>query len=171
MANDNLKALLQYRWELFGFIMSLVRRTDVAEDLFQEVAAIVVERGADAEPLRDFKAWAREVAHRQVLKHFRDDPARRSVPLPELVDAAAQACAEESADADAEHDALRRCLQELPPRTTDLLRQRFVSDREYDEISTSAGLSEGAVRRAVARARQALLDCVRRRLKLAEQGG
>ena len=70
MANDNLKNLLAYRWELFGFIMSLVRRTDAAEDIFQEVAAVVVERAAGAEPIRDFKAWAREVAHRQVLKHF-----------------------------------------------------------------------------------------------------
>jgi RNA polymerase sigma-70 factor (ECF subfamily) len=167
MANDNLKALLAYRWELFGFIMSLVRRTDVAEDIFQEVATVVVERGAGAEPLRDFRAWAREVAHRQVLKHFRDDPARRSVPLPEMVDAAAQAYAEEAPDADAEHEALRGCLEEIPAKTAELLRQRFVSDREYDEISRLAQASEAAVRRAVARARQALLDCVRRRLKLA----
>jgi len=169
MANDNLKALLAYRWELFGFIMSLVRRTDVAEDIFQEVAAVVVERGSGAEPLRDFRAWAREVAHRQVLKHFRDDPARRSVPLPEMVEAAAQAYAEESPDADAEHDALRECLQEMPAKTAELLRQRFVSDRDYDEISRLARASEAAVRRAVARARQALLACVRRRLKLAEE--
>lgn len=171
MANDHLKALLQYRWELFGFIMSLVRRTDVAEDIFQEVAAVVVGRGPGEETLRDFRAWAREVAHRQVLKHFRDDPSRRTVPLAEMAEAAAQAYAEDSGDADAEHDALRRCLEEMPPKSAELLRQRFVADQEYDQISKLARQSEEAVRRAVARARQALLDCVRRRLKLADLEG
>jgi RNA polymerase sigma factor (sigma-70 family) len=87
-----------------------------------------------------------------------------------MVDAAAQAYAEETVDPTAEHDALRACLQEMPPRTADLLRHRFVSDREYDEISKIAGQSEGAVRRAVARARQLLMECVQRRLKLAEEG-
>ncbi len=176
MSDDILKEFLQYRFDLFGFIMSLVRSNTEAEDIFQEVAAAVVKKSAaPPDEIRDFRAWARSVAHHQVMKHFRDNPAKKTVFLPvqEMENVAEKAYAQNPLSLDelsAEHHALRACLGKMPERARDLLNLRFVLEHGYDEIARALETTETAVRRAVSRGRLALLECVRRRLNLTEQG-
>jgi len=84
MSNESLvQELLTYRAELFGFIRALLRNTHDAEDLFQEVSAVVLrEASASGEPIRDFRAWVKEVARRKALEHYRARRACRAAGLP-----------------------------------------------------------------------------------------
>ena len=175
MPKDALKDLLGFRSELFGFIRALLRNRADAEDLFQETCRIILEKSSQASDILDFRAWAKEIARRQVLHHLRTQRARKtsavaSQEMAELVSdvylrhsPSAEELAEESV-------ALRACLEEMPERQRHALRLRFLAGQGYDAIARAFQDSEGAIRRMVARTRLLLMDCVRQRLDLAGRG-
>ena len=172
MPNDVLKEFLTFRSELFGFIRAVFRNTHDAEDVFQEVARIVLEKTAEASQVLDFRAWVKEIARRQVLQHFRMLRARKTagVPTEEMAELAAAVYLKHSPaanDLTDEVDALRECLGRMPEPNAQLIRRRYAQDEEYDALARAARKSEPAVRRLVARLRLMLMDCVRRRLGLA----
>ena len=175
MANDVLKELLGFRSELFGFIRAIVRNTHDAEDLFQEVARIVLEKSGEGTEVLDFRAWAKEIARRQVLQHFRALRARKaaSVPTEEMADLVSAVYMKHSpapGELTEEVDALRACMGKMPEKNAELMRQRFAMDQGYDAIAQAVRGSEAAIRRMVSRLRILLMDCVRRRLGVAERG-
>jgi RNA polymerase sigma-70 factor, ECF subfamily len=174
MTEDALQQLLQYRRELFGFIRAIVRSTHDAEDLFQEVAKVIVEKAGQGEEIRDFRAWSKEIARRIVKNHFRQAQARkdRFLPVDEMAELAGDVygkyspTGEELSD---EYDALHQCMEGIPEHASQMVRMRFLLDYGYDEIAKRLQRSETAIRRAVARSRLALMECVKRRLGVAER--
>lgn len=172
MGHDVLKELLGFRSELFGFIRAIVRNTHDAEDLFQEVARIILEKSAEGTQVSDFRAWAKEIARRQALQHYRTLRLRKadSIPTEEMADLVADVYMKHSPaarDLTEEYDALRQCMAKLPGKNVELIRLRFAADQGYDAIARAVQGSETAVRRMVARLRILLMDCVRRRLAVA----
>jgi RNA polymerase sigma-70 factor (ECF subfamily) len=164
-----LQKLLEYRSELFGFIRSIVRNTHDAEDLFQEVCVAIVRQAEAETEIRDFRAWSKEVARRLVMKHFRQLKARATVLVPttemvELIEHVYTTHSPSRRELVDQHDALERCLDSLSGEVASLVRRRYAEDQPYDRIAQSVRKSERAVRRSVARARLALINCVRRRL-------
>ena len=175
MANDVLKELLGFRSELFGFIRAILRNTHDAEDLFQEVVRIILEKAAEGAEVQDFRAWAKEIARRQALQHWRLVRARKAVSMPteemaELVGEIYMKHSPVPADLSDEQDALRECLGRMPERNAQLFRLRYVSDQGYEAIARAVQGSEAAIRRMISRVRVLLVECVRRRLGLAERG-
>lgn len=175
MPNDVLKELLGFRSELLGYIRAVVRNTHDAEDIFQEVSRIILEKSAEAGQVLEFRAWAKEIARRQVLQHYRTLRARRTanVPTEEMAELVTSVYLKHSPapyDLTEEHAALRSCMEEMPERNMSLLRLRFLADQGYDAIARAVQGSEAAIRRMVARTRLLLLDCVRQKLGLAGRG-
>jgi len=172
MAHDVLKEFLAFRSELFGFIRAVFRNTHDAEDVFQEVARIVLEKTGEGAQVLDVRAWVKEIARRQVLQRFRSLRARKTsgVPTEEMAELAAAVYLRHSPspnDLTDELDALRECLGRMPEPNARLIRRRYAEDEEYDALARAVRKSEAAVRRLVARLRLMLMDCVRRRLGLA----
>jgi len=160
---------LQFRAELFGFIRAIVRNTQEAEDLFQDVAAVIVRKAGEGIEVANFRAWSKEIARRHIMAHYRKRKAHPNVNMPaeEMAELVCDTYEHDSASAAQlveEHDALLQCLDGMPPRTRTLLKLRFWRDKSYDEIAGAVKKSEDAVRRATSRARLVLAECVRKRL-------
>ncbi len=175
MATDVLKELLGCRSELFGFIRAILRNTHDAEDVFQEVAKIILEKSQEGLQVDDFRAWAKEIARRQVLQHYRALRTRKaaSVPTEEMADLVSAVYMKHSPaapDLAEEIDALRECMGKMPERNLEIIRARYALDQGYGAIARAVRGSEVAVRRMVSRLRILLMDCVRKRLGLAERG-
>lgn len=175
MPNDVLKELLGFRSELLGYIRAVVRNTHDAEDIFQEVSRIILEKSAEASQVIDFRAWAKEIARRQVLQHYRTLRGRRvaHVPTEEMADLVTSVYLKHSPasfDLTEEYAALRRCMEEMPEKNVSLLRLRFLMDQGYDAIARAVQGSEAAIRRMVARTRLLLMQCVRQKMGLAGRG-
>lgn len=175
MPNDVLKELLGFRSELFGFLRAIVRNTHDAEDLFQEVARIILEKSAEGTQVLDFRAWAKEIARRQVLQHYRALRARKAASIPteemaDLVSAVYMKHSPAAGELTEEFDALRECMSKMPMKNVELIRQRYALDQGYDAIARAVRGSETAIRRMVSRLRILLMGCVRRRLGVAERG-
>lgn len=171
MRNEILKQLLQYRTELFGFICAVVHNVHAAEDLFQEVSVIITEKADAGLHIRDFRAYAKEVARRRVLQYFREERAKKTVALP------TPAMAELLGDLYVQHDpsplelneeyaALKACMDQLPEASVRVLRLRIIHEQSYAEISGRIRRSEAAMRMLVMRTRAALEQCMERRLNL-----
>ena len=169
MADEMLSLLLRHRGELYGFIRAILRHTQDAEDLFQEVAAAIMEHARKGTEVRDFRVWAKEIARHQVWQYYRRKRLDKTVALPDegMLELAGQAFLKHSpppAELMQETEALRECLRGLTGQGVELLRLRFVSDRSYLDIARHLQRTEAAVRRAAARVRLLLLQCVRGRL-------
>jgi RNA polymerase sigma-70 factor (ECF subfamily) len=159
------------RGQHLGFLRVICRDPDLAEDLFQELSVVVIEKIPAFDPERDFGAWVRGIArnlHRRALESRRDRGRDQVVYNPALVDAVLAAY-ESRAAAEREEkkdhaQRLQRCLAQLPPHHRELMRDRYESNQPIPRIAEIHRRTVSAVETALSRIRAALLECVQRSL-------
>jgi RNA polymerase sigma factor (sigma-70 family) len=162
------QAILQYRGMLFGFIYSLVRNVLVAEEIFQEVAVIALEKDRKAdEVIREPAKWLKEVVRRLVQAGYRSRQGRVVCVDTEYLEQVAQAHeVDELADPQRSRlAALGNCLEQVSQANRDLLRRRYVAGSSYDEIGKELHRSPGALRVLIHRIQKQLADCVQGQLR------
>jgi RNA polymerase sigma-70 factor (ECF subfamily) len=165
------RLLMQHRVSLFGYILACVRNHTDAEDIFQEVAVAVTQAIDRLHQEQGFLPWAREIARRRVLAFFRTRD--RELPLdPEVVRQLAEAAdrVEQAEPASERQTALITCLESLPPRSRQLIRMRYDGSASGAEgLAQKFRRSVQAIYAQVKRIKQALRDCVERRLAKEQQ--
>ncbi len=165
---------LQLRSEFMGYLYAMTRDAELAEEVYQNAAVVVMEKVEGPEAIRNFRAWAKEVVRRQALHAIRARKvsARRGrATSPELLEAISDAFVEDTSKDSVVRDeagALKHCLEGLPSDKRELVVMRYESDSSFDEISERIGSTPAAVQRALSRVRKTLHECVQRRMKLAE---
>lgn len=160
------RLLMQHRTTLYGYIYACVRNHADAEDILQNVCVAVTESIGQLKDEAGFLPWAREIARRRVLAHRR--VVRREQPCdPELLRRLAEAAerVEEQRPASVQQAALRACLESLPPQSRRLIALRYdgsVSGAE--QLASLFGRSVQGIYAQIKRIKQALRECVERRL-------
>jgi len=156
------RELLKARGSLFGFVMSLVRDFDRAEEVFQEVCVRLLEREQTFQQGTDFWAWAREFARRTVLEEYRRSGRVR------FSDAAIEAVAEQFKALEKGHsakrEALRLCVDELDSKPRELIDLRYKEGLAMRELAARVGKTAGAVQVTLSRVRALLQKCIERRV-------
>ncbi|XAM01369.1 sigma-70 family RNA polymerase sigma factor [Phycisphaeraceae bacterium D3-23] len=153
-----------------AFIASVVRDRHDVEDLTQEVAATVASSFERYDPAQPFTPWAVGVARNKMLHYLRSAKRDRHIFDEDLVLGLARAHENLSGDYDERRDALAYCLGRAPDRTRKVLGLRYVREMEVMAIADQLGKTPGAVSNLLYRARLALADCIRLRLR-GEGGG
>ena len=160
------------RHRLGAFVGGLLRDAHAAEDVIQEVwvrLAAEVEKGTRIE---NQPAWCRGVARNLILKHWRSQKTAKVVADSEVMEAfLAQV---ETAFAESDHDdedewqrrqqALDDCVAALPEKSRRMLSLRYEARKPVDEVARATGQTFDAVTKSLYRLRQALTDCVERKL-------
>jgi RNA polymerase sigma-70 factor (ECF subfamily) len=165
------QGLVQYREMLFAFIYSLVRDVAAAEELFQEVAVIAMEKERKGdEVIREPARWLKEVVRRRVLSGFRTRQGRLISVAPDYLEQVCQGIdAEGSSDYQRSRlDALGQCLARVSPQNRALLRRRYLHGHSYEEIGKVVHRSPGALRVLIHRLQRQLAECIESRLQAAE---
>lgn len=161
------QSLLQYCGTLYGFIYSLVRDVVLAEEIFQEVAVIAMEKERRGdEVIREPARWLKEVVRRLVHAGYRSRQGRVVNVEPEYLEQVAETFAAEG-PAELQQSrlaALGSCLEHVSEANRDLLRRRYVAGESYDEIGREVGRTAGALRVLIHRVQRQLADCVEQRL-------
>lgn len=150
-----------------SYIVSLVPNFHQAEDVLQQVAVILVREFDKYDLNRPFLPWAMGIAKNVALKSRRQ-AALDSVPLleGELLDRV-QTAFEEHADAWAPfRRALQDCLRHQGARMRDALRLRYAHDMKPHDVAQQMGITSGAVRVLLHRAREALRKCIKRKTEM-----
>ena len=161
--------------ELRGFIRALAPDPHVGDDLFQEVALVVFRKAGHTPPIRNFPAWAKEIARRKIKEYYRRKKGRAETRLPteEMQEFLERTWDESEIDAEAlrrMHEAVQHCLERLPGDSAAILTRRFAAGAAFAEIAAETGRTEAGMRRAISRIRLMVLDCARRFLAASEEG-
>lgn len=152
---------------LLGYIYSLVRDVNDADDLFQQTAVILWNKFDLYDGSRSFSAWACGVARLEVSNFIRSR-SRKKLYLSDdlnllLIEAYTET--DEPADTDEERKAaLSRCLAKLRERDRELLLSCYTGEEEIIRIADRMGRSSQSVHNSLRRIREALYECVRRTL-------
>lgn len=165
---------LQLRSEFMGYLYAITRDAELAEEIYQNAAVVVIEKADQPETIRNFRAWAKEVVRRQALHAIRARAAAarhgRAVS-PKLLEAVSVAFIDDTSEDSVVRDeasALRQCLDGLAKDKRELVALRYERSSSFDEISKQTGSTPAAVQRALSRIRKMLHGCVQRRMQLAE---
>jgi RNA polymerase sigma-70 factor, ECF subfamily len=149
-----------------SYIFSLVPDFHQAEDILQQVAVILVREFHKYDPARPFLPWAMGIAKNAALKSRRA-VARDCTFLLEdgLIDRMQAAFAEETDRWTAVRHALKYCLGQQQSRTREVLQWRYAHDLKPQQVAQQMGVTSGAVRVMLHRARSALRECIRRKVE------
>jgi RNA polymerase sigma-70 factor (ECF subfamily) len=152
-----------------SYIFSLVPDFHQAEDILQQVAVILVREFHKFDATRPFLPWAMGIAKNTALKSRRE-VARDCTYLLEdsLIERVQAAFAEKSERWMAVRHALKNCLSHQQQRTREVLQWRYSHDLKPQEVARRMGITPGAVRVMLHRARGALRECIQRKLEASQ---
>lgn len=162
--------LLQHQNQLFGYIYSLVRDLDDADDLFQQTSLVLWDKFSLYDPSKSFFAWACGVARFEVSNFLRSRSRRRLYFSDEfammLIEAHEEFAHEQLEE---RRTALAECMKKLRPRDHQLLDACYESSVRIPEIARGWGRSSQSIHNSLRRIRRTLFECVNR--SLAQEGG
>jgi RNA polymerase sigma-70 factor, ECF subfamily len=164
--SDIVRLLIEHRTDIFAFIFAAVREYHAAEEIMQNVSVVICDKALEYKAGTNFRAWAREIARRQILQFGRQNRRGPSALSPIEIDhlAAAFDEAEKEGLLQDRVEALRQCLETLSKRVRDLVRLRYEERLTLDQMADHLASNPESVRKALYRGRIALRKCIDRRL-------
>lgn len=147
--------LLRYQMDVYNTTLRILGNAADAEDATQDVFVRALTRLDQYRPGDPFGAWLHGIARNRSIDILR----RRR---PEIDIDAAPAAGSISGDVESlalgslERERLRAALDRLPARDRTLLVLRYWEDQSVDAIAQALGMTEGAAKVALLRARRAL---------------
>lgn len=165
MSFDFSRKITEHQQRLYGYIYSLVANSTVSWDILQETNIILWKKQSEFQPGSNFEAWARTVAHFQVLAFLRDrqrDPM--TLLTPELLEALRDDAA---AIADRFGERLRilqRCREDLAGKARELITLHYEQGLSMKTVAIQLGMSLSAVKQSIFRVRRTLRDCIQTKL-------
>jgi RNA polymerase sigma-70 factor (ECF subfamily) len=159
-----IKEFQKNRLRLVAYIRVLTGDSDTAEDVFQELTLVVLQKISEFRTDGDFQAWCRGIARN--LARREKAKSRRLVAIedPELLNVVDKSF-DESAQRellDSQRSRLRQCMEKLAPNNNELLTSRYVEQMSLKELALRMNRSEGAVQVALSRLRKSITECVER---------
>ena len=158
------RLLVANQRRIYGFILTLVHDRAAAEDILQDVSALLWQKFDKFERGTDFAAWGMAVSRLTILNWRRK---QKSVPL-SLDDQQFALLADEAVAVSCQHEvrqnALKQCLREVDESARELLVARFEMSRSVTSIADQLGRSRVAIYKRLNRIQSLLLDCINRKL-------
>lgn len=149
---------------VLGYLVRLTGNLAEARDLLQNTNLTVWEKRAEFEPGSNFVAWMRTIAH----NHYRNASRRwqKRVTVPLLDSDLEQMIETRHEEREQEETRKRRllqiCLEKLPDRQRDAVEGYYLTGHTLEELGNEAGRKANAMAQLLHRARQNLIDCVRK---------
>jgi RNA polymerase sigma-70 factor (ECF subfamily) len=151
-----------YRRRVFGYLVRMTRRRDVAEDLLQEVFLRLAQHAHRLEPDTRLGAWLFTVAHRLVVSWVRAQAVRQQLAgdLPAREPAGPDRTPHDALADSQTQSALERAFAALPSSYREVALLVGVEGLAPAEVAEILGLRPDAVRQRLARARAQLAEAL-----------
>jgi RNA polymerase sigma-70 factor (ECF subfamily) len=157
--------LREIQTRLYGYIHSVVRDLNDADDLFQQTALILWKKYDEFDPCRSFLSWACGIARLEAVNFLRSRARRRLYFSDDLNLLLIEAQADLSSDElERRRDALARCVAKLRERDQQLLTECYEEPSGVQQAAQRRGRSPQSVYNSVRRIRRALYECIARTL-------
>jgi RNA polymerase sigma-70 factor, ECF subfamily len=160
---DYASLLRQHQTQLFGYIYSLVRDLDDADDLFQQTSLVLWDKFDQFDRSKSFINWACGVARFEVLNFLRTRSRKRLYFSDELNLALVEA--HESLEHDRLEErrtALAGCMKKLRQKDRELLEACYERSASLRDVAHTQGRSTHSIHNSLRRIRRVLFQCVER---------
>jgi RNA polymerase sigma-70 factor, ECF subfamily len=166
-----LRHVLSERQKLLAYLRSIVRRRDVAEDLFQDVCVLALQKRAEIVDAAHLSAWLRIAARQLAMNAIRKHGHREQLlgdRIHELMESRWNQL--DRLDASALGEALEHCLHRLGAPARALLKARYTEGLSSGELAQRLGRPVGSLYTTLSRIHKALAQCVLQRVRMAAAG-
>ncbi len=162
-----IRALVRDREKIFAYCWAILRDDDLAEDVFQEVCSLAVQKRETIANEQHLAGWLRLAARRKSMEAARARSVRAQLFNTELLDLldAHWRKWDESAPTGL-LDALRHCLKQLNPRGRELLAMRYEQGLKSPRIAEKLGCKVPTIYMATMRIHAKLKECIVRRMAI-----
>lgn len=161
----------RHQLPLTAFLRTLLRAQADVDDVLQETNLVLWRKRAEYDFERPFATWACRIAQLQVLSFFKSRGQKAHVSLSEqLLEELAEASRLQFEQADRRCEALKQCVQKLPPSQQALLRSRYQQNISVSDLAEKHGRTPQALAMMLYRMRNVLKQCVERALRVEVTG-
>ncbi|PKK84438.1 MAG: hypothetical protein CVT49_03695 [candidate division Zixibacteria bacterium HGW-Zixibacteria-1] len=158
------KLVLKHQKRLFRFILMMLGKKDMAEDVVQEAFVKGYLALGSFDPEKPFYPWiatiARNLALNLIKKEEREKPASEYDDLLASVPDGADNPLDRIIDSE-NNRRFARAVEALPPQYRVVFVMRMIEKKSYEEIGRELKISPGTVDSRLYRARQKLLEMLK----------
>jgi len=159
---------LHQRWLYSYALLMLGSRVD-ADKVFHETTITIWRKFEQYKSGTNFQAWARKIAHFQILQYRRKQARERRFLSDAFVENIAHEEAALSDLLEARRKALSHCLSLLKTRDRDLVQLCYSPNSTMKSVAEQIGCSANAVYKTIGRIRQSLFECINRTIAAEEK--
>ena len=157
------KALTACQLRLHAYITTLLPHSDTA-DVLQNANVVLWRKRHQFSAESNFGAWACKIAYYEVLSYYRDNERDRHIFDEKLLSRISTTVQHRTESIDHRSQWLEECLLELSEEHRAAILERYQRDGSVKDMAHAQGKSPGAVAKSLARIRQTLFDCIRRKM-------
>ena len=153
------------------YLARMVRRPEVVDDLAQEVFLTAFRSLSDHANGRPFLPWLMGIARHRTLHYLRGESRRQHREGADLDSVltnwrlAEASSPRDPTDIPDELASLRDCLEKLPSRQREVVRDYYFEDHTTAEIGGRLGRTASGIRMLLLRVRTALAECMQNERK------
>lgn len=162
---DILRLLMKARDRIAASTWIVVRDTQVAEDIFQNVTIKAFTKDIEFHAEAELLSWAFITARREAIDWARRNKKEKFIPDKAVVNLLEQewvACSENEAP---RTEVLRECLKQVSEKISQLLKLRYYEGLSCDEVAIRLGSGLDAIYKRLSRAHQSLKNCIESRMQ------
>jgi RNA polymerase sigma-70 factor (ECF subfamily) len=159
-ATKFVQMLTNHQRDLFAYINTLLVGQTAASDVLQDTNLDLWARLDDFDFKRPFLPWAYAFAYQRVLAFRKTQRRSKLVFSDEIVQLISDTYVGGAADADQRVSALQTCLDRLPPRQRQLIRDRYAVTMSVNALAARLGCTANQISARLYRIRRALAKCV-----------
>lgn len=156
---------LRERIQIIAYAMVILADEHAAEDVFQDVLVVAMRKADEIESPEHLLGWLRRAARNRALEIRRSRRLHASVLDPAVLEVIEDNWSKlEHSDTSALTEALRKCVDQLPPTARKVLELRYVGNLTGQRLADRLGRKLNTAYVAVARVHRTLHDCIQARL-------
>jgi RNA polymerase sigma-70 factor (ECF subfamily) len=159
-----MRVYLEHQRRIYGLIRALVPSGPDADDILQETSAVLWQKFDEFDPATNFAAWSLRIARYQVMAYYTARRRQKARLSDETLDAVVERMSFPAKREDERSAALDGCLGGLPEPERQLIELRYRGGATVEEIARHSGKTVVAAYKALARAHDRLLKCMRGKL-------
>jgi RNA polymerase sigma-70 factor, ECF subfamily len=159
-----MRVYLDHQRRIYGLIRALVPHAPDADDILQETSAVLWQKFDEFDPATNFAAWSLRIARYQVMAYYTTRRRQKARLSDETLDAVVQRMSAPVPREDARSAALDGCLGDLPESDRQILELRYRGGATVEELAQRTGKTVLAAYKALHRAHDRLLQCMRGKL-------
>jgi RNA polymerase sigma-70 factor (ECF subfamily) len=160
-----MRLFLSSERELLRYVMALVPNPSDAREVVQETAVALWQAIGKYDPEKPFVPWACRFALNEARLYLRTESRRRRLLEEDVAAMLDERRLEMAAPLDARREHLQDCLDSLQEVQRRLVRGYYFEEESIEALAASFGRGADAVYKTLQRTRQALHQCIERKLQ------